>query len=431
MCRELIVDLDRATPFRQTLAARPPWITHFLVLLLSTLLIAFVAWAATTEAKLVIRSEGRVRSIERPARVFSTVSNRLDNRVKEVFYDEGSRVKAGEVLVRLQTATLDNEIAALERQVETMRNELVDLDARTRLIQRQKAVEIQKSRAEVLAASSEIEIAKARRKAKLASASIARDAAAETLRRAERLFQQSAASQSELDTARQESEMAIQQYAEAEVRVDTSRLAVLEQAVKLVEEEFAIRIAQVESQIISKEGQLGSATKKLDNLLLQRQQCELRSPIDGIVVSAAVQTGDAIEAGRPVVEIARGDDFQFETIVPSKDAGDLKVGMPVRIKFSAYDYQKYGTLSGTVRFVSPDTKASGPADSGLVASRNAGPVTSSGYLVRVELADHTLRQDDRSADIKLGLEGVAEIIAGEERLLTIFAKKLRQGIRLD
>ena len=47
--------------------------------------------------------------------------------------------------------------------------------------------------------------------------------------------------------------------------------------------------------------------------------------------------------------------FRFEAAVPSEEVGRLRVGMPARIKLDAYDYQRYGTLDGTVCFISPDS----------------------------------------------------------------------------
>jgi hypothetical protein len=43
--------------------------------------------------------------------------------------------------------------------------------------------------------------------------------------------------------------------------------------------------------------------------------------------------------------------YCFEAAVPGAEIGQLKVGMPVKIRFDAYDYQKYGALAGAVTYV--------------------------------------------------------------------------------
>ncbi|MGB7343132.1 MAG: HlyD family efflux transporter periplasmic adaptor subunit [Pirellulaceae bacterium] len=438
MRRDLISALDDATPFRQTLSARPSWVTHGLVILLSGLLIALVAWSAIAQAKLVVVSRGRIRPVERPTKVFFAGTANGESRVEEVLYKEGCHVKAGQVLIRVQTALIDNQIEGVELEVETLNDELLDVRRQTNLIEQRKGVEIRKANAELAAAVQEIKIANERRQAQLLSAQIEQDSAAEWLERVERLSRQNASSKHELSEARTKFQLANQKVAEAELPVDDSRLEVLQQAVELVDEEFAVRIAQSKSRLISKQGQRDSLTKKLDRLMLQRCKCELRAPIDGVVVSEAVMPGDALTPGRAVIEIARNGELQFEAFVASDDAGELRTGMPVRIKFSAFDYQQYGTLEARIQFIAPDSVV--PGHAGAQAAGNANPEaltlggmqsSQPGYRVCMKLMGSSLQRKGHHADVKLGMDGVAEIVTGEDRLLTIFTKKLRHGIRLE
>jgi hypothetical protein len=55
-----------------------------------------------------------------------------------------------------------------------------------------------------------------------------------------------------------------------------------------------------------------------------------------------------------VVEIVEQQGFRFEATVPSEDVGQLQVGMPPGSS-SMRDYQRYGTVAGTVVFLSPDS----------------------------------------------------------------------------
>ena len=86
--------------------------------------------------------------------------------------------------------------------------------------------------------------------------------------------------------------------------------------------------------------------------------------MDGIVTIGDVKVGDMLERGKPVVEIAAQQGFRFEAAVPSEEVGHLQVGMLARIKLDAYDYQRYGTVAGTVDSVSPDSSA--PVGEGAV-----------------------------------------------------------------
>jgi len=166
-----------------------------------------------------------------------------------------------------------------------------------------------------------------------------------------------------------------------------------------------------------KQGEVQAIRIELANLELERQQAIMRAPIDGIVTTGDVKVGDLLERGKPVVEIAAQQGFRFEAAVPSEEVGHLRVGMPARIKLDAYDYQRYGTVAGTVVFVAPD--------SGMPAGQHT--VT---YLVKIQLEEEELRRGESRGRVKLGMAGQAEIVTGQERLLTLLVKKIRQTISL-
>jgi len=91
--------------------------------------------------------------------------------------------------------------------------------------------------------------------------------------------------------------------------------------------------------------------------------------------------------------------------------------MPVRVRLDAYDYQRYGTVSGRVCFIS--------ADSGVPEGKQAAV-----YVVRVELDADEVGRADLRGRVKLGMAGQAEIVTGRESLLSLLTKKIRQTISL-
>src|SRR5262249_20810919 len=106
-------------------------------------------------------------------------------------------------------------------------------------------------------------------------------------------------------------------------------------------------------------------------------------------------------------------------------------GMPVRIKFDAYDYQKYGVMAGTVTYLSPDSKVAN--DNGADPSATPAPTsrpTPAAYIVRIEMEGNELVRGSLRGTVKLGLGGKAEIVTDRESLLMIFVKKIRQTISL-
>ena len=89
----------------------------------------------------------------------------------------------------------------------------------------------------------------------------------------------------------------------------------------------------------------------------------------------------------------------------------------LKIKLDAYDYQRYGTLDGTVCFVS--------ADSGVEEEQKT--VT---YTVKIAVLKDEVGRGAYRGQVKLGMAGQAEIVTGRESLLSLLGKKIRQTISL-
>lgn len=83
----------------------------------------------------------------------------------------------------------------------------------------------------------------------------------------------------------------------------------------------------------------------------------VRSPMKGVVKNVQVTTvGGVIQAGQPILEIVpTEDEMLVEAYVKPADVAFLKVGQTAVVKLTAYDFNKYGGLEGTVEHLSPDT----------------------------------------------------------------------------
>src|SRR3954469_15119187 len=128
-----VLDLADCTAFRQALLARPPAVVHGTAALLALLLGTALGWAALTRANMVVRGTGRIRPVTTPVKVYNAVrgealSASVGGRVVEITVREGDQVRRGDVLVRLETGRLDNEIARQARLIRAGEEELAQLD---------------------------------------------------------------------------------------------------------------------------------------------------------------------------------------------------------------------------------------------------------------------------------------------------------------
>ncbi len=431
MSRGLYFDLADCSEFRQTVAARPPRIVHGTMLLLVIVLSAGFAWSALVQANLVVRATGRVRPIEIPTRVFTSASADLDGRVVEAHFEEGDFVRQGDVLVRLDTAHLDNRIAKLERTIEAAEAEFAKLTGLALLLDGQLISAKAKAQAELAQAEALLADASQRRASAIRAAQAKVQAAEDHRRRIAQLRNSRAAGEQEFVKAETDLRQAQEQLVQVELPVDETQIIIARRALDLVERDFAVRRAELETRKLVKQGEVEASRKELANLHLQRTEAVLRSPIDGVAVAGRIQPGDVLQPGKAVLEIAPQNDFRFEALVPSQDVGNLRVGMPVQIKFDAFDYQKYGVLEGTVAFISPDSKIPEAGDERPDSEhRNAKRSPSADFLVRIELHGDEVGRGALRGRVKLGLGGTAEIVTGRESLLAILVQRIRQTISL-
>ena len=420
-----IHDLSKCSEFYQTLQARPPAIIHGTAFLLTALLAGALAWSALTPASLVVRAQGRVRPVTEPTKVFNTGSGEAlsassGGRVVAVHFHEGDVVKKGDVLLRLDTGRLDQDIVKKKQTIAAGEEEVRQLALAYELVGRQHAVARSKAEAELAQAASEIRQEKEKRASELREAQAEWEQAAYEERQARSLARHKAAAEADLVKAVARLRAAEERLAKARLPVPEGRLAVLRRVVELVDKEYAVKKDEAVRKRAGKEAEVKADRIELAKLGLERGQAVLHAPCDGVVTSADIKVGDVLERGKAVVEIAGQQGFYFEADVATDDVGLLKVGMPVRVKLDAFDYQKYGTLSGTVVFVSPDSS---------VRAGPTGPQRST-YLVKVRVDGDEVGHGEYRGRVKLGMAGQADIVIGQETVLSLLGKKIRQSISL-
>lgn len=421
MRQEVSVDLADFTELRQTVEGRPPAIVHATALLVTAILMAAAVWSVLTKANLVVRAAGRIRPITSPELVFTSVSSSIEGRIAEVTFKEGDEVQQGDVLIRLDTEQLENELAKRRRTIEADREELAKLDELEKLQSRRFAAAKSKAEAELAEAIEEKRRLDEKQASEIRVAQLELDAALDNQSRQQELVERNAATLLQLLKAKTRVEQARECLLTARLPLSEGKIDVLQRSLELLAEERAVEQAELEMQRAAKQGEIEAARKELANLEIQQQRASLRAPCDGVVTAGDLKVGNILEPGKPVVEIAPKTGFLFEITVRNEDVGHLREGMPARIKFDAYDFQRYGTLEGTVSFISPDSKV----------SQSTADKRTAFYTVRIELHGTELGRDEYRGQVKLGMGGRAEIITGRESIAAFLIKRIQQTISLS
>lgn len=113
--------------------------------------------------------------------------------------------------------------------------------------------------------------------------------------------------------------------------------------------------AVAESDLDAARTQLAIAEADLRNA---RLEIEVVSPIDGVVTAVAVRSGDVVESGDVIAQVAVLDSVRVEARVGAGSAGELRLGAPVTVL--ARGTQEIAGLGGRVSRVAlaadPDTR---------------------------------------------------------------------------
>jgi adhesin transport system membrane fusion protein len=124
-----------------------------------------------------------------------------------------------------------------------------------------------------------------------------------------------------------------------------------------VEAEESAFLAEVQTRISKVNAEMSVVQESLRGADDRVRRAMLKSPVGGIVNKVNVATiGEVIAAGASVVEIVPVDDtLLIETRIRPQDVAFIHPGAKATVRLSAYDYTKYGTLSGVVERIGADT----------------------------------------------------------------------------
>ena len=144
----------------------------------------------------------------------------------------------------------------------------------------------------------------------------------------------------------------------------------------------------------------------------------LVSPVRGVVKQIRINTlGGVVAAGAPIMELLPlGDKVLVEARVRPADIGFIKVGQPVEIKLSAYEYTVYGSLKGVVQSISPDA---------LGDPERAATPEGTWYRTLIRAESGTLQptpnpsanEDDKPLQVLPGMTASVEIRTGQRSVL--------------
>jgi len=336
------------------------------------------------------------------------VSFKIPGRVVARLVDEGDLVKTGQLVARLDSAELAQEVALRKADAQNAQAALEELVAGYRkedIAQAEAAAQQAQSRLEeMLAGSRPQEIAASQATVERAKAETQRakaDAA-----RYEALVKKDEVSQQQFDAVRTtyETSLARQKEAEEQFKLvkEGPRKEQIEQAraamVQAKEHFRLLRNGSRKEDIEQARARLELTKAALAEAETRLSYATVNSPLSGVVLSKNVEPGEYVSAGTPIVTVADLDNIWVRAYINETDLGRVKVGQRARVTTDSYPHKVY---DGRVAFVASQAEFTPKM---VQTEKERVKLV---YRVKVDITNQNL-------ELKPGMPADVEILAGPE-----------------
>ncbi len=265
-----------------------------------------------------------------------TLANEVPATIGKILVDMGDRVRAGQVLIKLDEREPRLEVERMTANLQAAREAL--------------------SRAHQILDSSRANIERAQ--AVLSDAQV-------NLRRFQELFTEGAISASQRDSAQTQYDVAVASLRASEAQYESDRAA----------------IKNAEANVEQAVAGLELARKRL-------QDTEIVAPFDGFVRKRLVNVGETYKDKTPRMSLVATQALKLQGEVPERFAPQLGVGRAVRVEVEAYPGRKF---PGTITRVSPAVDAESRTFTVEASVPNPGGILKPGFFAKASIVIGTER----------------------------------------
>jgi HlyD family type I secretion membrane fusion protein len=158
--------------------------------------------------------------------------------------------------------------------------------------------------------------------------------------------------------------------------------------------------------------ELAEVDETIERLKARVERLEVRAPNQGYVQDMKVQTvGQVILPGALLMQIVPDNVvLEAEVRISPRDIGFVRVGQPVNVRVTSYDYSRFGVAKGSLKLVS--------------ASSVIGTDNRPYFRGLVELKNPYVGEVPGLNLLKPGMSVEAEILTGDKTLLAYLSKPL-------
>lgn len=409
-----------------------PSIVRSTMLTISVAILGFLGWAAVTGINEIAHTPGEIV----PTGNQQVVQHLEGGIVKAIHAKEGQAVRKGQALLTLDGAGVQDDLnraiskdLALRMQEERLRafaeGRKPDFSAyrddHPETVRDQEAFfsGMSRARGEERKVVAEQIVQKRRMisalQSELATARENHAIAADLYNRREQLNRQGYASDIQLLEARRNLNNVSGEIGQLSNRIEVARAEIAEFENRLSSLEAGRRDEAFErlDQIMAEIAQNAETIEKLKERVAR---LDIRAPTDGLVKGLAVNTlGAVIQPGQVLAEIVPLDErLMVQVKIPPQHIGHVRPGQSVQVKFSSFDFSRYGFVQGRLRQISATTF------SGENGERY--------YEGRIDLEKAHVGDNPQNAIVP-GMVVMADIVTGRKTVLDYLLKPIHNALK--
>jgi HlyD family secretion protein len=392
-----------------------------------------LAWACFGRLDIIAVAQGKLI----PSSYVKIVQPAESGVLREILVGDGQEVKAGQVLLRMDTQVTDADQATVETDLLLRRLQLRRIESemagvaftaqpgeRPDLIQQVSAQALANRRAyESQLESERAALAKSEQDLRAAMDMESR------LKQTVPIYQETEAAHQNLAKEGFISRLALLDKTreriekEQELKAQTHQVASLHAGI----EQSRKRLAQITStyrqQLQNERSEANGQRLKLEQesgkQAYRRNLMELRAPQDGIVKDLATHTaGTVVSPGTILLSLVpRNDPVKAEVWVTNEDAGWVEVNQKVKVKLTAFPFNKYGMVNGHVEYVSPDAAELPDTRERDRKDTREHVMPPSGFRALVVLDSPYLERDGKKFQVTAGMVVSAEVNLGSRTVM--------------
>jgi len=420
---DFMSDLDAATHMQAH------WVSNIMLISIATLVVLLVLWTKTSEIEVIARGSGQVV----PSSETQIVQSLEGGILKELLVNEGDLVKKGQILMRISDVAFSSEGRGTEAQSISLRIK------RARILSEANGkklyIDEDLQRAAPAIVKNELALYKSRQEELDNVKSILSDKIrtieaeiSENNAEIKRFKESRGLLYQELEiTKKMVEQKAVPKMEEIRLRREISdmngkmesrkeRIKGLRSKLKGTQKELADQDYKFRSQALGELNETETKINQLDESLKSIEdrvyRTELRSPVNGIVNKVSLKTiGGVIEPAQKLIEIVPVEDaLKIIARVRPNDIAFLNVGQESKVKISAYDPQRYGSLKGKLVRIGANS----------VTDRDGNVF----FEIEVHTEKNYLGTEEKPLPITPGMVAETEVITGKRTIMDYLIKPI-------